>query len=288
VLSISIIGAGLMGRHHARVFRSLAKVVGVTDARPGAATTLAREVGAEAWSLEESIARSDAIVVATPMETHAGIVKAALLAGRHVLVEKPICTSSERGWELGKLARERGVVLAVGHSERFNPAVRALYEVSLADPIVHLETVRLAVSALSSMLLNLAVHDLDLARHLGHAPLVLAGAKGHDDWALLSTQAPSFSATHEVARRSPHRVRTLRATTRSGRIHEADLLSGFATPDQEPLLVQARAFLDRIRGISAPELASADDGAGAVDLALQAEARTPREVAVKLSEPRVL
>lgn len=283
---IAVVGAGVMGRHHARVLSTLegAAVTHVSDAREEAALALANDVGAVATTTREALARADAVVIATPMDTHAALVRDSLLLGKHVLVEKPLSTSVERARELVRLADERGVVLAVGHSERFNPAVIALFLATSDDPILRLETTRMATSGarspFASVLYNLAVHDLDLAEHLSRAPVSLLSARGHDDWARLETGAASFVASHEISRRASAKKRVLFATTASGAHYEADLLSGtlcrdgapVSAPHAEPLSSQAREWLAAISGTrEGLAIATAEQAARAVELAAAAE-----------------
>ena len=68
----------------------------------------------------------DAVVISTPAQTHYALTVAALAAGKHVLVEKPMATSTSEVDEIGHLAREKGLVAMVGHTFLYNPAVRYL------------------------------------------------------------------------------------------------------------------------------------------------------------------
>lgn len=296
---VSVVGAGVMGCHHARVFGAAPNVVVtcVVDVDAAAARALASKVGARTCTVHEAMASSDAIVIATPMDTHASLVARALAAGLHVLVEKPICTSAERARELGEIARSRGLVLATGHSERFNPVVRALVDATLGDPVVSLSSRRhglLQRAGRASIMLNLAVHDLDLARVLARSLVQLSSARGDSDRATLTTTREGRAfGSHEVVQNASERVRSLVAATASGAIYEADLLKktltcdgqALSVPDEEPLAAQARAFLSAIEGCDAPSLANAVDAAAAVALALEAEARSSRARTPALALP---
>ncbi len=278
-----------MGRHHARVFATLpsVSVTAIVDMDSEAARALASKVGARACTAPEAMATSDAVIIATPMDSHASLVARALAAGLHVLVEKPICTSVLPHRDMARTARLRGLVLAVGHSERFNPAIRALAAASRTDPIVRLSTVRFATqqrAPRASIMLNLAVHDLDLARHLSGAAVELSLASGNSDRVSLTTTRFGLPfGAHQVSQNASERTRTLVATTARGKLYEADLLRGtlmvdarfLSVPDDEPLVVQARAFVQAIADddldLASSPLANAQDALAAVSLALCAD-----------------
>ena len=278
-----------MGSRHARVLSAspLARVVAIVDPVTDTAQALASRVGAVCCELEAAFAMSDAVVIASPTEHHARLVASALEAGKHVLVEKPLCETAALGRELSRTARARGLVLAVGHSERFNPAIRALFSLGLT--LEAIDTRRLSPLApeahRAGLFLNLGVHDFDLCAHLARGATTLTEARGDADHAWLRTLGEAFSGSLELQHGAPSRVRTLRARAASGEVYEADLARGVLlrldttvnaarrTPDSEPLAAQAHAFLDTIRGSERTELANGDEAAAAVALAEQAHSR---------------
>ncbi len=286
MLRVSIFGAGVMGRRHARVFAlcESVRIVGVVDVDKDAAQSLASLIGGAVMSTQDALACSDAVVIATPTDTHATLVSRALEAGLAVLVEKPICTTTDRAHQLAQIAERKAVVLATGHSERFNPAVRSLSLATERDPIVSLVTSRSMPRSRAprgSITLNLAVHDLDLARFLSRSRVEVAFAHGDSDRVTIGTTLHGASfGEHAVWQRAPARARTLSAATASGARYEADLLTSrltvdgllLAVSDEEPLLAQARAFLRAVATGDMSSLATADDAASAVSLALEAEA----------------
>src|SRR5262245_52898551 len=124
---IGVIGVGALGRHHVRTVAQTAgaTLVGAYDPRAERAAFAAEHGGrpfADAPSLVEA---SDAVIVASPTRTHCSVAGAALSAGRHCLVEKPLATDSAECEELLGLAQRARLVLHVGHVERMNAAVRA-------------------------------------------------------------------------------------------------------------------------------------------------------------------
>ena len=180
---IGVAGVGSLGRHHARVASSLegAVVSGIYDSDTARRDEVAGEFGLPASrSLEDLLAVSDGVVVATPTVSHREVAGAALAAGRHVLVEKPIASTLEEADELIGAATSARVVLQVGHIERFNPAVEAA--LPLASGARFIETHRLAVFTPRSLdvdvVLDLMIHDLQIAQTVVGRPVVEVRAAG--------------------------------------------------------------------------------------------------------------
>lgn len=162
-----VVGVGHLGKHHARILASLPGVTlaGVVDTDADRAGQVAAERGTSAYAdLAQVPGKIDVAVVAVPTESHARIAQALLEAGVHTLVEKPITQTVAEADALIATARARGVVLAVGHSERFNPAVVAARP-HLKDPRF-IEVHRLGQLPGRSLdidvVLDLMIHDLDL------------------------------------------------------------------------------------------------------------------------------
>jgi predicted dehydrogenase len=165
-LRIGIVGVGHFGRYHALkvVASPRAMLAGLCDTNAGRAQTIARETGAPALDFAALLAASDALVIAAPAEAHHPLARAALCAGKHVLVEKPLAATLAQADELAALAAERGLVLQVGHQERFSAAFAAI-EGRLGAPL-YLEATRIAPFKQRgtdvSVILDLMIHDLDL------------------------------------------------------------------------------------------------------------------------------
>ena len=123
-----------MGKEHARIYADLAQAglvrfVGVFDVQTEAAKAHAEKHGVRAFAtVTELLSEVDAVSVVTPTVTHHALASEALRAGKHVLVEKPMTDSAEQAGELVGLAQTAGLVLQVGHVERFNPVYRYLEE----------------------------------------------------------------------------------------------------------------------------------------------------------------
>lgn len=161
-----VIGVGHLGRHHARILASMPDVelAGVVDINAERAAAIAREYGAVAVADARSIDGLELAVIATPTEDHASLAQPLIEAGVHTLVEKPVTQTLAEADALIAAARRQGVVLAVGHSERFNPAVAAARPY-VSDPRfieVHRLGTQLGRSLDIDVVLDLMIHDLDL------------------------------------------------------------------------------------------------------------------------------
>jgi predicted dehydrogenase len=145
------------------------RVVGVHDHHPGRAADVAGEFGlAVLADLEEVAREAEAVVVATPTVSHAEVSRFFLDRGVHVLVEKPMTATRAEAEDLVARARRAGLVLQVGHVERYNPAIEAA--VSLVDSPRFIEVHRLGVFTARSLdvdvVLDLMIHDLQIVSSL--------------------------------------------------------------------------------------------------------------------------
>jgi predicted dehydrogenase len=163
----AVIGVGHLGRHHARILASLPGITlaGVVDTNPDRATQVAAEHGTAAFgAFREIPGKVDIVVVSVPTESHALVTMPLIDAGVHTLVEKPVTRTVAEADALIAAAKTAGVVLAVGHSERFNPAVVAARP-HVRDPRF-IEVHRLGTFPDRSLdidvVLDLMIHDLDL------------------------------------------------------------------------------------------------------------------------------
>ena len=127
---VGVVGVGIMGYNHARVLTDLpgAELVGIADPSQSQREKVAALLGCAAFaSLDELVERGvDAVVIAAPTHLHHDISLAAIAAGKHVLVEKPIAPSVAEAEAIVAAAKAKGVALMVGHVERFNPAVESV------------------------------------------------------------------------------------------------------------------------------------------------------------------
>jgi len=235
------------------------------------------------------------VIVATPTDAHAAIATAALSAGRHVLVEKPITATLAEADALIALARARGLVLQVGHLERFSAARGAITR-HISRPLA-MECVRVAPfrprGLEVSVVLDLMIHDIDLVLMLAGAEPVSIEATGA---AVLSDKpdialarlgfADGRAASLSASRIAPGITRTLRLSGIDGTL-EADLvarsLRRFSAvdgtvaeeswTDADSLAAQLAGFIAAVRGTEAVVVDGAA-GRAALAVALTIEART--------------
>jgi len=182
-IPVAVIGVGHLGSRHARIYSELpgAELVAVADVNAERAQAVAGERGCEAATdYRALLTRIRAASVAVPTSMHREITLAVVEAGIDVLVEKPMATSLSEGREMVNAARRTGRVLAVGHTERYNPVVEALLLASSAPRFI--EVHRLGSFSPRSLdidvVLDLMIHDLDVVAALVRSPLASLEAVG--------------------------------------------------------------------------------------------------------------
>lgn len=179
---VGVAGAGHFGRYHALKVASgdRATLSGIYDPDEERAKTIGWEAGAPSLSFDALLDTSDAVIVAAPAEAHHELALRALEAGKHVLVEKPIASTLAQADELGRVAAQRGLVLQVGHLERFSAAFGAV--AARMNRPLYLEAIRIAPfkprGTDVSVILDLMIHDLDLILFLVDSPLETVDAVG--------------------------------------------------------------------------------------------------------------
>jgi predicted dehydrogenase len=182
-LRIAVVGVGHLGRHHARILSTLpgVQLTAVVDTNRDRAEEIASAAKTRAlFDARDLMGHVDAVTIAVPTELHRDIALPFLAAGIHVLVEKPMARSLEEADELIAAAGAASTVLAVGHTERFNPAVAAARSL-LVDPRF-IEVHRLGTFPERSLdidvVFDLMIHDLDVVLSLVHAEVESIEAVG--------------------------------------------------------------------------------------------------------------
>ena len=236
-VKVGVAGVGSLGFHHARILRDVPGAVcsGIFDADAERCGAVGSELGLDAHAtLDALIAASDAIIVAVPTTAHEDVACAALRAGVHVLVEKPMAPTLEAADRMLEAAQASGCQVQIGHVERFNPILRAC-EPYLDEPIF-VETHRLAPFGPRgtdvTVVLDLMIHDLDLLLAIVNRPVSRVAAVGVP----VLTPSPDIAnarlefeggavANLTASRVSMERMRKIRFFQRSGYI-SLDLASG--------------------------------------------------------------
>ena len=175
-LRLAVIGAGRLGGFHAQKAAANPEVdlVAVVDPVPEARNRVAAECKTKAVvDYRNLIDQIDAAIVATPTRFHHRVAMELAGNGIHLLVEKPICTSVAEADELVEAADANGIVLQVGHVERFSPALAATAPY-LAQP-KYIDAVRASGFTFRStdvgVVLDLMIHDIDLVLSLANSPV---------------------------------------------------------------------------------------------------------------------
>ena len=178
MLNVAVIGLGNMGRHHARVLSELeeAKLVAVSDLDEKQGRKIAQRYGSVFYKdYKEMLDRGDidAVSVAVPTSLHKEVALECIKRGIPALIEKPIADSPEAGEEIVQAAEKEGVFLAVGHVERFNPAVQKLKEIIEQNRLERITSVvarRVGIFPPqvkdADVIVDLAVHDIDVCNFL--------------------------------------------------------------------------------------------------------------------------
>lgn len=299
-LRAGVVGAGVFGGYHAAKYAAMDGVdfVGVFDPHPDRALAVAGRNGGNPFeSLEALLAEVDVVSIASPASAHAKGVLAALRAGRHVYVEKPVATDlADADAILGEASRQ-GRVVACGFLER--ATFRSMGLFGIAERPLRLEAVRLGPPSPRnldvSVVIDLMIHDLDLALALTDAePLAVEAEGGALVNAMLDEVEAEvafddgFIALFRASRVAPARERTMRLVYPSGEVTVDFIARTFAnttghalTPafddvpidplGADPLGASLEAFVAAVRGQAPGPLANALDGAKALDLALAVE-----------------
>jgi len=175
-LRAGVIGVGYLGRHHARIYSELEDVelAGVADISPAAADETAKARGCKAFAdYRELIAACDILSIVTPTTSHHNIAMDCIRAGKDILVEKPITENIEEAEELVEEAAKKGLVLQVGHLERYNPGIIA--SAGMIGEPRFIESERLSPflgrATDVDVTLDLMIHDIDIVMSLVHSEI---------------------------------------------------------------------------------------------------------------------
>lgn len=307
---VGVVGAGSLGFHHIRILRDLPGVrfAGFVETRPERAAEVEQELGvASHRSLAELLDAADAVIIVVPTPAHFAVASEAIQKGRHVFIEKPITTTLEQADALLSSARARGVIVQIGHIERFNRAVRA------ALPFVSrprfIDSERLAPFSPRgsdvAVVLDLMIHDIDLLLTLVGSPakdIAAVGVPVLTPMLDIANARVTFTsgavANITSSRISRERKRKIRIFQQSGYL-SLDLAAGtgdffrlksdldfsavrtspvdiaafvdripLEAPEGEPLRLELESFVAALTG-EGPVVVSGDDGRLALGVALR-------------------
>ncbi len=294
---VGVVGVGHLGQHHARLLADLPGVrfVGLVDASGARATEIAARSGARIFPDVLSLAGEvDAVTVAVPTDAHLAVAAPLLERRIATLVEKPIAPTLETASALVALAARHGVILAAGHTERFNPAIEAASAVIRQPQFIQVTRVSpFPERSLDiDVVFDLMIHDLDLLLALVDAPVTRIEAVGtsvltsRTDFATARLVFASGCVAHVTASRvSQERERSWRVVQPDAFLHidcagrTVDMTrvdrSGthpvlrperLVVREQEPLRAELADFVDAVRERRAPRV-SGEAGRDAIALA---------------------
>lgn len=200
-VKVGVVGVGSLGKAHARIYSELpeAELAGIFDVDAARAAAMAKEYGTEAYAdMDALAARVEAVSVVVPTDRHHEVGLRLLDRGVHLLIEKPIASSTAEAEELVARAQEKKAILQVGHVERFNPVLSFLD--GLHHPPRFIEAHRLAPyppprpglpprGTEVSVVLDLMIHDIEVILHLVRSPVREIRAVG----------VPVLSPTEDIA-----------------------------------------------------------------------------------------
>lgn len=292
-LRAGVIGAGAFGRIHARKYAEDARVAfaGVFDPDDERAQQLADTHGAASFSsLDALLNEIDILTIASPGSLHAAAGLAALKAGKHVLVEKPLATDARDGAAMVQLAKANKLILACGHQERLVFEAMGLF--ATPEKALRIESVRegpwTGRSADISVTLDLMVHDLDLAlRLMGHKPEgMLATGQAEKGASADAIEARlAFGGAEAVfisSRIAPERRRFMRAVYPSGEVNIDFLARTFENTTTfslnaafaetrigaDPLGANVAAFIDAALGVAERPAVTGEEALAVLELGL--------------------
>lgn len=305
---IGVVGAGNMGLNHIRVYDALrdrCALAGIYDADAARAQSVAQSHNLKAFdSLDALLDAVDAVSVVVPTAYHEAVTLAAVRHGVHLLVEKPIADSMEAAGHMAAAAAAAGVVLQVGHIERFNPVVAMMPDILQGKRLLAMDFRRLSPFDPRvrdvDVVLDLMIHDIDVMLHLlgGEVTSVQAlgstpRSPGRADHAVALLEVGGVPVCLTASRVTEQKVRSLCVTTdqayiemnylerriavsrvthsgfslsAQGSYRQEGIVEKVLVPNAEPLRLELEHFLDRVSDKQTP-LVSAADGIAALQVA---------------------
>ncbi|MBL7206324.1 MAG: Gfo/Idh/MocA family oxidoreductase [Candidatus Aenigmarchaeota archaeon] len=222
MIKVGLIGTGKWGENHLRVFSELenCELIGVADVDPEK-EKMAKEFNTGFFTdYKELLSLVDAVSIVVPTHIHYKIAKDCLLEGKHVFIEKPITLDPEEAKELVDLAKEKNLILAVGHLFRYNPAVLKLKELLEDAGDIHYTTMRYIHSSKPprkdmGVVFNFGSHLIDTMNFLFGKPKRVFCKKinylseEREDYANITLGYDSFAANLEVSWLHPLKKRDM-------------------------------------------------------------------------------
>lgn len=185
-LKIAVIGVGRMGKHHARIYHGMSDIhlVAVVDRDADRVAAVGDQFDCDDYTTIQQLLDDhpnlDAASIAVPTVDHSDAASPILKKGIACLIEKPLAPTVEQGRQLAALASDRGAILQVGHTERFNPAIQTVTNMNMRPRFI--EVARISPMTFRSLdigvVMDMMIHDLDIVLLLAGSPLSRVDATG--------------------------------------------------------------------------------------------------------------
>ncbi len=258
MLHVAVLGTGVMGSQHVRVLSQLpdVKVIAVCDTDKDLAKKVANQfsIPKQYTDFRQLLRneRPDAVTIALPTQFHKAAVLASIAEGCHVLVEKPIAPSVSEAHEMMRAAKKKGIILTVGHIERFNPVVQELkkrLDAHELGDVYLINTVRIGpfpkrlFGQVEGVLIDLACHDVDIIEHLTGAikevtaQLIVSGKQEIYAKALFKMNK-AIQGSSEFSWVSPRRIRKIEVYGTAGMFsgdYQNQTLTFYENGDVKPI-----------------------------------------------------
>jgi predicted dehydrogenase len=279
MIKCGVIGVGYMGEHHSRILSKMPEttLVGVSDINEEKGLKIAKKYNCNFLNnYTDLIKKTNCVVIATPTNTHRDISINALNAGNHVFLEKPISLDLKEADEIIKTAKNSGLLLQVGHIERFNPAILAARKL-VKNPLF-VEAHRLSPfygrGIDVSVVLDLMVHDLDIILKTVESPIKNISACGvpvltdnidianarleFENGAMANITASRISITklRKIRFWQKYSYVSVDLLNRKVNVFHREIKNGepkikeeeVSVSQEEPLFLQSKAFIDACMG----------------------------------------
>jgi predicted dehydrogenase len=279
MIKCGVIGVGHMGEHHTRILSKMTEttLVGVSDINKEKGLKIAKKYNCNFLnSYTDLIKKTNCVVIATPTNTHRDISINALNAGNNIFVEKPISLDLKEADEIIKKAKDSGLLLQVGHIERFNPAILAARKF-VKNPLF-VEAHRLSPfygrGIDVSVVLDLMVHDLDIILKTVESPIKNISACGvpvltdnidianarleFENGAMANMTASRISITklRKIRFWQKYSYVSVDSLNRKVNVFHREIKNGepeikeeeVSVSQEEPLFLQSKAFIDACMG----------------------------------------
>jgi UDP-N-acetylglucosamine 3-dehydrogenase len=309
MLKVGVVGLGAMGQNHVRLYSQIQnsissapntavqnkiELVGVVDVNPETAANIGKKYDVPYYTdYHDLISKVDAVSIAAPTSLHYTITKDFINAGVQCLVEKPIASRYDWAQEMVQIAVKNKVVLAIGHIERYNPAVLKLKQIvdsGVLGQILIISTRRVGPAAVRirdvGIIIDMATHDIGVVKYLlGRNPICVFSKVGrlkypHEDHAIIVLDFENSLASIEVNWFTPEKVRTLVATGSEGiayldyieqklTIHKDHFVEVVDIQKAEPLKLELENFINSISS-GKSTLVDGQEGLEILQIALEA------------------